>query len=492
MSSRLSKSKFQKGLQCERALWLAVHDPGSADPISESQRWVFDQGTEVGRLAHGLFADGVEVVEDYRHVQEALVTTARLVSQGATVLYEPAFFFDGVLVRVDILVKTGESWDLYEVKSSGSLKPEHITDAAIQTYVVGGSGLHVGRSRIVHLDTSYVFEGGEYDLGRLFAVEDVTQDARAYMPSIPATVARFRAMLDGPEPEVRVGMRCRKPYGCDFAGRCHAFLPDEHPVTELPRLSENALHALLDLGVTCIRDIPDTFDLLTRNQLETVAVVKSGSPYVDTAGLTGDLSRLKWPVYHLDFETVSPALPLWPGTRPYQVVPFQYSIHVHQKDGSHEHREYLHVDGGDPRRPLAERMLADLGTQGSVTHYTPYEVGVLDGLAQSFPDLSSRIAALKPRLFDLEPVIKSNTKHPDACGRTSIKYVLPAWCPDMSYDGLGISDGQTASVRYLKAVRGLADPAEAQRVFADLIEYCGQDTLAMVRLLDRMRALGGR
>lgn len=491
MSARLSKSRFQKGLQCERALWLAVHEPESADPITETQQWIFDQGTEVGRLAHGLFPGGVEVTEDYRHQEEAVATTTRLLSEGAPALYEPAFFFDGVLVRVDALVRVGDSWDLYEVKSSSKLKPENVTDAAVQTYVLEGAGLRIRRSHIVHLDTSYVYQGGDYDLAKLFAIEDVTADVRSFVPAIPGLLDSFRAMLEGSEPNIRVGTRCRKPYDCDFTGRCHAFFPAVHPVTDLPYLSESALHALLDLGVTCIRDIPDSFDQLTSNQAETVSVVKKGEPLVHSTGLAAALSRLEWPVYHLDFETINPALPLWAGTRPYEVIPFQYSVHVHHEDGTHEHREYLHTDGTDPRRALAERMLADLDETGSVTHYTAYEDRMLGGLALALPDLVGGIASVRRRLFDLEPVISRFTKHPDACGRTSIKYVLPAWCPDMSYAGLSIGDGQTASVRYVKAVRGLVEPIVAEQTYADLVEYCGLDTLAMVRLLETLREMAG-
>jgi hypothetical protein len=162
---------------------------------------------------------------------------------------------------------------------------------------------------------------------------------------------------------------------------------------------------------------------------------------------------------------------------------------VHREDGSHEHREYLHVGVDDPRPPLARRMLRDLGAHGSITHYTAYECRVLEELAGALPDLAGPLTALTPRLFDLEPVIRRHTRHPDACGRSSIKYVLPAWCPDMSYASLGISDGQTASVRYLRIAKGLAGSDEAETVFADLIEYCGLDTLAMVRLLECMRTL---
>jgi Domain of unknown function(DUF2779) len=489
MSARLSKSRFQKGLQCEQALWLAVHEPESADAITETKQWIFDQGTEVGHLAHALFPGGVEVAEDHLHQDEALATTARLIAEGAAVLFEPAFFFDDVLVRVDALVKVGGSWDLFEVKSTGSRKPEHVTDAAVQTYVVEGCGLPIRRLHIVHLDTSYVYQGGDYDLTRLFAIEDVTADVRSFVPTIPELLESFRAMLEGPEPNVRVGAQCRRPYPCDFTGRCHAFLPAVHPVTDLPYLSESALHALLDLGIACICDIPESFNQLTSNQAETVSVVKKGEPIVHAGELASALRSLTWPVFHLDFETINPALPLWAGTRPYEAIPFQYSIHVHHEDGTHEHREYLHRDGTDPRRPLAERMLADLGEARSVTHYTAYEDRMLEGLVTALPDLSGRIASVRRRLFDLEPVIKKCTKHPDACGRTSIKYVLPAWCPDMSYEGLSIGDGQTASVRYLNAVRGLVTPADAEQTYDDLVEYCGQDTLAMVRLLDTLREM---
>ncbi len=488
MITRLSKSRFQKGLQCEKALWLTVHRPAVADPVTESRQWIFDQGSEVGRLAQKLFAGGVEVTEDHRHTDEALATTARLLAEGVAALFEPAFYFDGVLVRVDVLVAAGDdAWDLYEVKSSASLKPENITDAAVQTYVVEGSGLHVRRTHIVHLDTSYVWENGEYDLSRLFAIEDVTDNARALLPDVPEILDEFRSVLEGPEPEVRIGRQCRSPYTCDFSGYCHVAFTCDHPVTDLPYLSEQALHALLDLDVTSIRDIPDGFGMLSASQAATVRVVKSGRPQVDTASLARELAGLTWPVYHLDFETVNPALPLWPGTHPYTTVPFQYSVHVHHEDGSHEHREYVHAGTGDPRRPLAERLIADLDAVGSVMHYTGFERTRLNELAAALPDLAGPIGAVIDRLVDLEPVIRRYTRHPATNGRTTIKAVLPAWCPDLSYDGLAIGDGNTASTRYLRSLRGLLPPEETAALHDDLVEYCGMDTLAMVRLLETLR-----
>ena len=340
MRRSLSKSRFQKGLQCEKALWLAVHRRDLAPPTSEAQQWIFDQGTEVGRVAQGLLPGGAEVTEDYRQPAEALATTRRLLAEGASVLYEPAFQHGSAFARVDILVAVGDGrWDLYEVKSSTQAKPEHVTDAAVQTYAVEGSGLVVRAINIVHIDTSYVYEGGEYDLGRLFAIADVTAEARAFLPEVPERLARFGSMLEGPEPQIRIGAQCSRPYPCEFAVYCNTFLPAEHPVTELPRLSEPQLHALLDAGITSTCDVPEDFPGLSPAQREVVAAVADGRPRIDAAGLAHELAALEWPVYHLDFETVAPALPLWPGTRPYETVPFQYSLHVQQPDGSHVDRK---------------------------------------------------------------------------------------------------------------------------------------------------------
>jgi len=492
----LSKSRFQKGLQCQKALWLSVHRRDLAPPVTEAQQAIFDQGTEVGRMAQGLFPGGTEVTEDHLHAAQALASTRRLLAEGVGILYEPAFQFDGGFARVDILARGDDGqWDLYEVKSTGSLKDQHVTDAAMQAYVVEGTSIPLRSINVVHLDTTYVYPGGDYDPHRLFTIIDVTTRAREFMREIPGVMRELQVMLDSTEPQVRIGMQCSTPYACEFVGYCREFLPERHPVTELPYLKEAVLHTLLDQGILSITDVPDGLPGLSALQEDTVRVVRTGEPMLDVPGLEADLARLRWPVMHLDFETIAPALPLWPGSRPYQTVPFQYSVHIQKEDGCLDHRGYLHgvgdpsvvASGEDPRRALALRLLADLGGGGSVVHYTAYEDRVLQGLAEACPDWAPEIDAVRERLFDLEAVVRRRTRHPEAKGRTSIKYALPAWCPDLTYKELEIADGQTASVRYLRIVRGQASSEEALHTLVELERYCELDTLATARLLEALR-----
>lgn len=480
----LSKTRYQTGLQCPKALWLTAHRRDLADPISERQQAIFDDGQRVGALARERFPGGVLVEEDHRQSAAALATTRELLRQSAPVIYEAALRYDDVLIRADVLLRNGETWDLVEVKSSTQCKPEHVTDAAIQVHVLEGVGLPVSRAYIAHLDRTYTYEGGEYDLERLFTLIDVSEGVRAHLPEVPRKVLELRALLFRECPEVRIGKHCGQPYPCAFRGFCHDFLP-EFPVTELPYLSEKGLGALLDDGITCILDMPLEHAALSDKQRQACAVVQSGEPSI-VGDLAATLERLVYPLHCLDFETFKPALPLYPGTHAHQQLPFQWSDHVLGEDGELEHREFLFEGAGDPRTEFIHSLLAALDGAGSVVIYSSFENTMLNTLARDFPDCAEPIAALQARLFDLEKeVVKQHLRHPDFHGSTSIKYVLPALVEDLSYDGLAIADGDAAMLRYEALASGRLGEQERAQVLAALRAYCATDTLAMVRLLQR-------
>jgi hypothetical protein len=487
MTYRLSKSTFQKGLQCQRALWLKFHDPSVADEVPETRQAIFDSGNEVGELARERFGGGVLVAEDYRQSAEALETTGRLLEDPPAAIYEAALSYGGVFVRADVVVPVGHGeWDMYEVKSSNKLKAENITDVAVQTWVAEGAGLKIRRAYLMHLDGTYVYPGGDYDLERLFIAEDVTEQIRGYIPTVAPRVAEMQSMLEGTEPGTPIGKHCENPYTCDFFGYCHSYLPAQ-PVTELPGIKAELLAALIADGILAVQDVPLSYPGLTRQQREVCELVRSGE-----AEIVGDIGRslqgLIYPIHFLDFETYMSALPPFPGTHSWQMIPFQWSAHVLYENGDLEHREFLHEGAGDPRPSLTETLVQALGDTGSVVVYSSFERSRLKDLAIAFPEHAEAIAAILPRLFDLLQTVRAHVRHPDCLGSSSIKAVLPALVKDLSYEGLGIADGNLASTRYRQAATGKLTADECQLVYADLRAYCGTDTLAMVRLLEVLQA----
>lgn len=492
MAHQLSKSRFQLGLQCQRQLWLKCHRAELADPITELQQHIFDSGTRVGELARDRFPGGALVAEDYLHASEAVETTKRLLADPPAAIFEAAFVFGGVLVRPDVLVRLPDgSWDLYEVKSSTRVKPENLTDVAVQVWVLEGAGLEIRRANLMHLDNTYVYAGGDYDLRRLFAAEDVTGEVRLLLAGIGSLVGEMQMMLEGPEPQRRIGLHCEKPYRCAFYGYCHGSLP-VRPITALPRVTDELIASLLDAGITCIDDIPPLFPGLTVAQRTVCESLRRGTPRFAAAAIMRDFGRLRFPVHFLDFETFQSALPLYPGTRPWQQVPFQWSDHVQAADGTLTHREFLFESDGDPRPAFAEALLATLGEEGSIVAYhAAFESMILRELAEELPEHAAAIGRVRSRLFDLEKPVKDHVQHPDLLGRSSIKVVLPALVPGLSYDDLAIHEGGTASLRYLRCALGEYDPAQREQVFRDLRAYCGTDTLAMVELYRTLTEAAG-
>ena len=487
MANRLSKSRFQTGLQCPKALWLTCHARELADPITESQQHIFDTGTAVGELARERFGGGVLVAEDYTQSAEALETTRKLLEDPPVAIFEAALEHGGVFVRPDVLVRVGENlWDLYEVKSSTKLKPENVTDVAVQTWVLEGAGLRIRTAYLMHLDNTYVYDGRAFDLQRLFLAEDVTEDVRGYLPLVPGQVAEMLAMLESRDPpEIRIGKHCDKPYTCSFYGHCHAFLP-ARPVTGLPRIDASLLDSLIADGILSVDDVPLDYPRLTRTQREVCELAQSGE-----SRIVGDVGRslagLTYPIHFLDFETFMSALPLYAGTRPWQMIAFQWSDHVLHENGDLEHREFLYEGAGDPRPSFTESLVDALGERGSVVVYSAFENSRLNELATAFPEHAQAISAIQARIFDLMQTVRTHVRHPECLGSASIKVVLPALVDGLSYDGLRIADGGIASLRYLQVATGQLPAEECEAVFADLRAYCGTDTLAMVRLLEVLR-----
>ena len=491
-SPSLSKSRFNYGLQCLKRLYLETFNRDLADPISPQQQALFDSGTAVGELARERFSPGLLIDEQYfEHGKAMQHTDQSLEDDTIKTLFEAAFSFEGINIRADILHRNDDgSLDLIEVKSSTSFKKEHLPDVAIQLHVVEGLGHTIRKSALMHIDNSYIFDGGPYDLGKLFAVEDVSEQAQAYAASeVPERLNGMWAALQGSnEPDIETGPHCSKPYVCSFYGYCHG-TPLPHAVEQLPSVSAKTLSSLKDAGIQEISNIPDAFEGLTNKQQRVRDSVVSGEPYKNPE-LSEVFKQLVYPLYFLDFETVSSALPLHAGTRPYQQVTFQWSIHKLSEAGDLEHSEYLHDQQDDPREALAVQMLDALESRGAVVVYTGFEEARIRELADALPEHRERLLALCDRIFDLYKALNAHYYHPDFHGSWSIKSVLPALVPSLSYSGLAIKDGGVASLSFSKMVASKTSEKEKSGLREALLRYCERDTEAMVKIFDYLQTHG--
>lgn len=479
---RLSKSKFLSGLQCHKRLYLEIHAPESATQPDASTQAILDMGTEVGELARQRLPGGVLVDVGHRHPTEALRRTLELANDPAVpALFEGAFVHEQVLIRADILERLPStdagtsSWRLIEVKSSTRIKDIHVDDLAVQLYVLAGVGFRVTETCLMHINTQYLYDGKTLDLSQLFSLHDLTNHVLARQPSVIARLADMKAMLSLPHPPpMEPDAHCHAPYECPFWDMCTKDKPARW-IFHLPGGAQT-FQSLSKLGITTIDQIPSGFHLAIsqRRMRENVEWISSG--------LKHSLETVRYPVHHLDFETFMPAIPKFPQTRPYQTIPTQWSNHIERGPDDVRHDEYLCLDPKDPREDLVVALLESLGQEGSICVYSGYERSILERLADLFPAFRSDLQKIMARLWDLFPVIREHYYHPEFNGTYSIKAVLPAVIPTLSYEDLEIQEGGMAARSYYQMVFEETDLMEKARLKEALMHYCGRDTLAMLEL----------
>lgn len=485
---RLSKSRYVSGLQCAKRLWFEVNAYSEIPPFDAAALERFEQGHEVGRLAQRLFPGGVEIARDERRWAVLAPATERAM-RARIPLYEAAFVHEGGACRVDILAPVeGGMWDLLEVKSSTESKEVHREDLAFQTWVVRGAGVDVRRARLVRLDPGYVRQGA-LDPARLFAIEDLTDEVEARLAAVAPEVARQQAIAAAPAaPEIAIGPHCTKPNGCPLIPRCWQDVP-ESSVLDLARGGAKAWD-LYRQGVLTVAAIPPGVELSELQRIQ-VEAARTGRPRIDRAALAHFLERLEYPVHYLDFETFQVALPPFDGTRPWQQIPFQYSLHVVDAPGAAPREVAFLADGdGDPRPAFLASLGAALGPQGSIVAYHDrFERQRLEEAAEAFPAHHAWIEAVLPRFVDLlGPFKEFHYYHPEQKGSASLKAVLPV-LGARGYDHLDVREGSVAAREFLRLRAGGVEPAERERVRGALLEYCSRDTEGMIEIVDALRRL---
>ena len=487
MTVRLSKSRFLAGSQCLKRLYLQVHQPELAAK-ADADYAILEQGREVGLLARQLFPDGVEV-ESSSGLDRAIRTTRELVANpDIPAIFEGAFLYQDVVVKTDILLRRKENvWRLIEVKSTTDLKDHHAQDLGIQSCVVSHSGVNLGSTWLAHINRDYVLAGETVDPRQFFLFHNLMRRVQELQPAIESDLrSQFRVLAVPVPPQVAPGPHCIDPFICEFFSHCNPEKPADY-IGYLPRLSVSALQQLQEMGVDSIHGIPADFDL-TEFQRRVCTAMQSGQPWFGEE-LKNEFSSLSYPLCFMDFETVNPAIPRFVGMHAYDHVPFQWSVHVQREPGATpEHFEFLAMDASDPRKDFISSLCNVLGDAGSVIVYNQqFESQRLWELAGWVPEYAEQIRGIQRRLWDLLPVVRGHVYHPAFSGSFSLKAVLPALVPQMSYKGMEVANGQAAGLAWEAMIKGNCSDAEREGKRKALLAYCGQDTLALVRLLEALR-----
>jgi len=478
----LSKSLFIKGLQCHKMLFLQKHNPELKDEISDSQEAMFAGGRNVGTLAWELFPGGVEIPYEGLSHQEQLDLAQQKINEGQKTIYEATFSHQGVFVKVDILHKRKTSWDIYEVKASTKIKDVHIDDVAVQYYVVSGTGLPVSRAYVVHINNKYVRKG-DIEVAKLFSKEDLTEDVIEKQPFVKKEIKKQKQMLQGKEPNIGIGKYCDDPYTCDFHGHCWSDVPDDSVFDIRGRIDSFSLY---NDGYLSMYDVPQ--DRLKPDHLMQIEYNRDKLVKTDQKAIQAFLKTLKYPLAFFDFETFMSAVPPYDGIKPYQPIPFQYSLHILEKpDGKLQHHEYLARPRQDPRKDLVSNLVSQMPDKGAVLVYNQsFEIGVLKNLAELFPQQKKKIEKIISNVVDLMVPFKNrDIYHWQMNGSFSLKAVLPAMVPKLSYKHLDVSDGGLAMDAYA-AMNQTDDKKEIARIRKNLLDYCKMDTLAMVEILKKL------
>lgn len=458
----------------EAPMHLWAFKRGIATPqLSAFALYLMEQGQKVEGLARGFLEAHV-----HSHYAEGQLSFQKTLRDGEFEARLDALVFDA----------THHVYDIYEVKSSTSPKKEHYADLAFQS-LVAEANLTVRDCYLVLVNTDYV-RNGEIDTQQLFKIEQVSEPVTAAKAEMRELRAQASATLQQEQPEGLAA--CYKPRQCFCPELCHGELPQYH-IYDIPRLGAKKVDELRGQGIVDIFTLPSSFPL-SENQQRYTAVVRSGQASMDKTAIQTELASMQYPLYFLDYEAFTPAVPLFDGYPPYRFITFQFSVHVVEAPGAPiHHYEYLNTQLQDPSEPLARHLSEIIGSQGSVVvWYRPFEGGRNKELAERLPAYASFFEGLNERIYDLMEIFSKNLyMDPECRGSSSIKNVLPVLCPDIdqSYEQLAINKGDQAMAAWLQVTSGTLSPAEAEEMREDMLQYCRLDTLAMLKVWERLHQL---
>lgn len=479
----ISKSRYCNYIKCPKLAWLSVYAP-EKETKDESLEKRFETGHAVGELAKGLFGKYVDVTTEKNgklDINTMINKTKEEIKKETNVICEAAFSIDGLYCAVDLLKNNGNGWSIYEVKSSTHVKDYHITDSSFQKYVLEKCGLKINSVNIIHINSNYLFDG-HMDIRKFFTIEDVSDSLEDIDEEV---LDDAKANLNNKcEPAQNLTIECKD---CTFKEYCMKDIPTPS-VFNLYRMSfQKALNYYYEGKIK----FEELDNITNKNQKMQIDCYLDNTQIINKSGIKEFLSTLSYPLYFLDFETEQPAIPKYKNSKPFQQIPFQYSLHyIEDAGGKLKHKEFLAESGPDPRREIAEALCRDIPMDVCCTAYNKsFECKRLEELADLFPDLSDHLLNIKNNMKDfLDPFQKGYYYNNDMCGSFSIKKVLPALFPkdpELDYHKLDqVHHGGEAMSIFPEIEHMSAD--DKKRARHNLLKYCELDTYAMVKIWEKL------
>lgn len=477
----LSKTEYILGMDCEKALWLIIHHPELIPNIDIMLQRRFDIGNEVQELASKLFPFGKMVGDgDIKYMAEK----TKQMSEENSILFEAtAIIPDKAFCRIDIMEREGDAWNLIEIKSATEVKDNYIDDLAFQKYIFENAGYKINRLKVIYINNQYIRKEN-LDIYELFVTEDVTLRIDEIYADVKANIDELRQITEqSDEPEVLLH-KTKPCKTCAFKSYCRRNLP-EYPAFSLFHYDRDWEKFYNQYKSYNVEDIPSNYKLSTKEIIDRQAYITQ-QIHAEPQKIREWLNQLEYPLYYLDYETAQLAIPLFNNSKPYDQIPFQFSLHIQETPGGElRHISFLHKEQSDPRRAIAECLINNLGNKGSVIVFNQtFEETRNKELARLFPDLADKIFAINERIADQKDVFdKRWLYNPKQKSSTSIKYILPSFC-DLSYQDMEIANGGEAMSEYEAFLKGKQTPEETTKMFEALEKYCAQDTYAMVKLME--------
>lgn len=490
----LSKSKYCKLVQYPKILWMNKYKSDVAVPTAREA--VLANGTAVGELARNLFGDytNIEFNTDLNIMVE---DTKKMLKSKPNIITEASFNYDNNFCSVDILKNNLDGVEIYEVKSSTDVHDIYLDDASYQYFVLSNLGLNVKKVCIVYINKQYVRDK-ELEIEKLFNIQDITDIAKLKQDEIKKTIEMANKYMDeyngDNEPNTDIGMHCFNPYKCEFWEYCTRNLPKPNVFDIGGGMHTSKKFEKYYEGKISFRDLQN--ENLNPKFLEQIDFeLNNLKPKIEKEAIKGLMDSLKYPLYFIDYETYQLAIPEVEGTKPYQQLPFQYSLHIiKEKGASLQHKEFLaEIDDQNYIRHFAESMIKNMPENGSVIIYNKaFEPVRNNEIARMYPDLKDELERINSNIIDfMEPFKQRKYYTKEMHGSASIKAVLPALYPndpELDYHNLPVvHNGGEASEAFL-SLRNMSKE-EQKEIRHGLLVYCELDTYAMVKIWEKLNEI---